>query len=230
MSINGSVIKISLVGGCLLLSFFYQNCSKPYINSADQASQSQANLIEQKAMVVLTTRCSSCHNADYKSGGVDVLNINEMLASGVTIPGEPSLSPIFSAIQSGRMPPSKFLSQSEIQAVYDWIADGSKTAAPVTIPNVDPGLGVLLPTFASINKNILQPKCLGCHNSNSTNGVNFSTYLLTLTTVQKTLPLSSGLYTSVATRNTMPKGNSRSLTAAENKAIFDWITAGALNN
>lgn len=227
-TIKSAIKVVGFVGGCLLLIISHQNCSRNYVSSNDQFSLSKAELLERKAMVVLTTRCSSCHNADIKSGGIDTLNINEMLALGAVVPGEPSLSPLFTAVQSGRMPPAKFLSQNELEDLYNWIADGSRTTVPDPIINPPPT--ELLPTFASINRNILQAKCLGCHNSNSTNGVNFGSYMSTMNTVQRTLPLSSGLYTSVAVRRTMPKGSGASLSDAENKAIFDWISAGALNN
>lgn len=232
-TIKKSTLKaISLAVFSFMLAFFYQNCSKPGLNTSTmgQASLTQQDLKEQQAMLVLTTQCSSCHNTEIKSGGIDILNINEMLALGVIVPGEPSLSLIFTEIQGGRMPPSKSLAQTDVDAIYNWILDSAqpKASIPLPTPNLNP-----LPLeakYASIFKNILQPKCLGCHNSGSSNGVSFSSYTATLNTVQKTLPLSSSLYTSVATRKSMPKGNPGSLSLAETKAISDWITAGALNN
>ena len=152
-----------------------------------------------------------------------------MLAKGVIIPNEPLLSVLFTEIQAGRMPPSKALGSTEIQAISDWIALGFSTAPVVGTlpPNTAIPLG---PTFTSINENILKTKCLGCHNAtNLSGGSSFATYTSTMNTVQRTLPLSSSLYTSVAVRLTMPKG-SAALNGAETKAIFDWITAGALNN
>lgn len=212
-----------------ILTLTFQNCSKPGLSSGGLSSLTEQDIKIQKAMMVLTTQCSSCHNSEIRSGGIDVLNMNEMLALGVVVPGEPSLSLIFTEIQTGVMPPSKALAQADVDAVYNWILDSAKPAGSIALP---PAAGPipLEGKYASIFKNILQPKCLGCHNAGSQNGVSFATYTATMNTVQKTLPLSSGLYTSVAIRRTMPKGSPGSLSAAETKAINDWITAGALNN
>ncbi|MBC7464796.1 MAG: hypothetical protein H7256_02290 [Bdellovibrio sp.] len=227
---KSTVKSIGLAVGSLVLIFAYQNCAKPYVSGSGSATGlSQQDIVQQKAMQVLTTRCSSCHSSSLKSGGVDVLDINEMLALGIIIPGEPSLSLIFTEIQGGTMPPSKSLAQADIDAVYNWIADGFKDGSNVT-PITPTTPTTLEAKYASIYTKILQPKCLGCHNSNSSNGVSFASYTSTMNTVQKTLPLSSALYTSVATRKTMPQGSPGSLSAAETKAISDWITAGALNN
>jgi mono/diheme cytochrome c family protein len=229
---RSKVKSIGVVMGSLVLILAYQNCAKPFVNgSGSMVGLSEQDIIEEKAMKVLVSKCSSCHSSTVKSGGVDVMDINEMLALGVIIPGEPSLSLVFTQIQGGAMPPSSALAQADIEAVYNWIADGFKggtTVTPITPPT--PTVPVALEAkYASIYTKILEPKCLGCHNANSRNGVNFATYTGTMNTVQRTLPLSSSLYTSVATRKTMPK-SSGFLTTAENKAIFDWITAGALNN
>lgn len=227
---KSTVKSIGLIACSFILVVSYQNCAKPYVANGFSTGLSQQDLAQQKAMQVLTTKCSSCHNADLKSGGIDVLDINNMLALGVVIPGEPSLSLVFTQIQGGTMPPSKALAQADVDAIYSWIADGFKDTTPNPTPLPNPTPTVLEPKYASIYAKILQPKCLGCHNSGSSNGVSFSSYNATLNTVQKTLPLSSALYTSVATRKTMPKGSPGSLSADETKAISDWITAGALNN
>lgn len=212
-----------------VLTLTFQNCSKPGLSSSGLSSLTEQDFKIQKAMTVLTTQCSSCHNSEMRSGGIDVLNMNEMLALGVVVPGEPSLSLIFTEIQTGAMPPSKSLAQADVDAVYNWILDSSKPTGAIALP-VMAGPIPLEGKYMSIFKNILQPKCLGCHNAGSQNGVSFATYTSTMNTVQKTLPLSSGLYTSVATRRTMPKGSPGSLSDAETKAINDWISAGALNN
>ncbi len=218
-----------LVAGLISLSF-YQNCAKPISQSSVLASNlSELNIAEQKALLLLTTKCSTCHNQANPSGGIDVLSIDLLLASGAIIPTEPGLSPLFQAISSGSMPPSGALAQQDILAISDWISKMQKDM-PVNLP---PGGGpiALGPTYASIYENIIKRSCLGCHNStNQAGGVSFSTYNSTMNTVQKTLPMNSGLYLSVAVTNTMPKGAGGSLGTAEKKAIFDWISAGAANN
>lgn len=233
VKLNKKIKLALLIGSSLVTLIFYQNCSKASSDKT-QSSSSATTTAEQEitnseAMMVLTTRCASCHDSATKAGGVDVLNINEMLATGVVIPNEPSLSVLFAEIQNGRMPPASALSQSEMTAVFNWIQEGFKTPPNVIAPP-PPATIPLAANFNSINTNILKTKCLGCHNAaNTQGGVSFSTYVSTMNTVQKTLPMGSSLYTSVAVRMTMPKGGAL-LSAAETKVIFDWITAGAANN
>lgn len=223
--------KVFLLGSSFLILFAYQNCSpsKQQASSSTSSSSAQLDASISKAMAVLTTKCSSCHDSVIKAGGVDVLNINELLARGVVVPNEPSLSLLFTQIQGGQMPPGKALALSDIQAISDWIQTGF-TAGTTVIPLPPPVSVPLAANFNSININILKPRCLGCHNSNnSSGGISFSTYIATMNVVVKTSPATSSLYTSTAVRNTMPKGGAL-LNAAETKVISDWILAGAANN
>lgn len=230
-----SVIKTKMKFGLglaasFLLLFSYQNCAKPVSQSSYVVSGlTELDIAESKAMQVLTTRCSSCHSVDVPSGGVDVLSVDSLLASGAVIPTEPGLSPLFQAVSGGSMPPSKPLAQDEIMAISDWITKMQKDTGVTLPPGSQPiPLG---PTYASIYQNVLRVSCLGCHNStNARGGVSFSTYAATMNTVQRTLPNNSSLYTSIAVRNTMPQGAGGSLSAEQKRAIFDWITAGANNN
>lgn len=228
IKVKFKIITTLIFGGILLIA--YQNCSGG--KKGDDGAQdfsSEQTVVSNRALTILATKCSSCHDSTIKAGGVDVLNLDEMLARGVVVPNEPLLSLIFTKVQSGQMPPSSPLSIAEIQAISDWIQLGFSTAPVIgTLPGgtVIP----LAPTYASINANILSKRCLGCHNAgNPSGGTSFSTYTSTMNTVQRTLPLQSSLYTSTAVRMTMPKTGG-ALNAAETKAIFDWITAGAANN
>lgn len=218
---------ITMIFGLIVL-IAYQNCSggKKGDAGSSQDFASEQDIVSNKALTILATKCSSCHDSTIKAGGVDVLNLDEMLATGVVVPNEPLLSQLFTRVQSGQMPPNKPLSIAEIQTISDWIQLGF-TIAPV-IRTLPPDTAIPLgPTFASINANILSKRCLGCHNvGNPSGGVSFSTYASAMNTVQRTLPLQSTMYTSVAVRMTMPKSGG-GLNAAETKAIFDWITSGA---
>ena len=232
-------LKFVLLLNCsFVLVLFYQNCSPMSTgntgsgsgSSTSSSTASDTDINTQKAMTILTTKCSSCHDNTMKSGGVDVLNISELLSSGVVVPNEPSLSLLFTQVQSGQMPPGKSLSQAEIQSLFNWIQSGvSATTTPVVTPPVTtpPALAA---TFSSIKTNILTPKCIGCHSSSSASGgISFSTYASTMNTVVATNPNSSGLYTSTATRKSMPKSGTL-LTAAQTAIISQWIMAGAPNN
>lgn len=89
----------------------------------------------------------------------------------------------------------------------------------------------IMPTFASINTNILSTKCVSCHSTNNkSGGYSYSTYADTLRSVTAGNPGASRLYTSTSGNNpSMPTGSIK-LTNAETDAISTWITNGAQNN
>jgi uncharacterized membrane protein len=230
-------LKFILLLNCsFILVLFYQNCSPMATgntgsgsgSSSSSSTSSGSDIDTQKAMTILTTKCSSCHDSATKSGGVDVLNINELLARGVVVPNEPSLSVLFTQVQQGQMPPGKSLSQAEIQSLYNWIQSGLNTT-PVSPPPVTPPT-TLTATFSSIKANILNTRCLSCHSSsNAAKGISFSTYASTMNTVVATDPSKSVLYTFTAIKKTMPPSGGL-LTAAQTAVISQWIAAGAPNN
>ncbi len=87
----------------------------------------------------------------------------------------------------------------------------------------------LTSTFASINSNILAPKCVSCHSTNNkAGGFSYSNYTDTKASVGAT-PAASRLYTSVTGGQSMPTGSLK-LTTTETNSISTWITNGALNN
>lgn len=82
------------------------------------------------------------------------------------------------------------------------------------------------PTYASINSNILVPKCLSCHSTaNPLGGKSYSTYAETI--ASGTASLLSSVSGGAAAR--MPIGSLK-LTPAEVTSISDWINAGSPNN
>jgi hypothetical protein len=107
----------------------------------------------------------------------------------------------------------------------------------VGFDNIQPGgtLVTLMPTYSSISKLILQPKCVGCHKAGSAaGGADLSSYATVATQLTPGNPATSLLYMSVTATsaqvpNLMPKGGAP-LSAAEKNAISTWITNGALNN
>jgi hypothetical protein len=85
-------------------------------------------------------------------------------------------------------------------------------------------------TFSYINTNILQPKCVSCHNQNNQAGnVNLSSYSSVLNQVKVNSAATSPLYISVAPGGNMPQGGSP-LSAGLVQDISDWINSGAKNN
>jgi mono/diheme cytochrome c family protein len=88
----------------------------------------------------------------------------------------------------------------------------------------------LTSTFSSISASILIPRCVSCHGaSNAQGGIRNDSYDQTMATVTAGSPSASALYTSVATRLTMPTTGNK-LSTTETGVISTWITNGAQNN
>jgi fibronectin type 3 domain-containing protein len=82
------------------------------------------------------------------------------------------------------------------------------------------------PTFAEIQANILQPKCVTCHSSGSFIFTSYAS-LTASGVVVASQPLSSPLYLQVAA-GLMPQ-NGPPLSSTDTQAIYNWIAAGALS-
>lgn len=92
-------------------------------------------------------------------------------------------------------------------------------------------VGAAAATFTSIKANILNTKCLSCHQNTATGagGVSFANYTDTRANVVPSSAATSLLHQSIV-GGSMPPVGSAQLTAAEKLAIMDWISNGALNN
>ena len=233
-------VGLLLILGAILLN--YQNCA--YVgapgtdpnqiihSSSSQDPNADAALrsasLEKDAMAILNARCASCHNSSNPKGDIGfITDINSLKYYRFIVPGEPQLSPLYEVIAKGEMPPSGPLAQAQVQIIYDWIFEGMLTDQAGVTPPVGV-TGVLEAKFQSIFVNIIQPKCLGCHNNASANGLDLSNYTKVMTTIAPNDPLRSAFYDSVI-KGRMPKGRAM-LSASELTAVRDWITNGALNN
>ncbi len=98
----------------------------------------------------------------------------------------------------------------------------------VNAASVKPTVVDATATFTKVNTNILQSKCVSCHNAgNASGGVDLSTYAkVALTTVPYDFA-SSSLYTSVLAN--MPLGGT-ALSTTDKDLIKNWIINGAPNN
>lgn len=86
-------------------------------------------------------------------------------------------------------------------------------------------------TYASLNANLFQPKCVGCHSgANGSGGYGFDTFANLSKAVNTASPAMSVVYTSTTqTSNRMPLGGTP-LTAMEQLQLLTWIQQGAKNN
>jgi hypothetical protein len=85
-------------------------------------------------------------------------------------------------------------------------------------------------TFASIQKNVLGPKCVGCHSeAKPSMGVDLSSYDAITSSPFSLIvpgnPQASAVYRAISA-GTMPKNNPK-LPDPHVKAIYNWIMAGA---
>jgi mono/diheme cytochrome c family protein len=230
-------IRLSLIAAISLVTVLaYQNCSnsmKPLdLDSTGAAATSSGPLsvsqMETQAVSVLTNNCASCHSSPANDGMISyITDVNALKYFRVVIPGEPTVSPMYTVLtqDSDHM---TLLSQQQMDLIFGWIQTGMSTAAPVAPPNIV----ALGPTYQGVMRNIIAPRCLNCHGANS-GRQDFSTYarLMASGVVKAGDPNGSLIMNSIGptpNRRMPPSGNQ--LTAVEQKAVSDWIAAGALDN
>ena len=91
-----------------------------------------------------------------------------------------------------------------------------------------PGRDTPVASYDWLNRNVFQQKCMSCHSSGlASAGISFSTYnsIMNSGLVIPNDPAASPLYLSTRS-GTMPKF-AAALSNGEEKAIYDWIAAGA---
>ncbi len=199
------------------------NVSNGSYQIVDQALNSQA-------MTLIQSKCNSCHSSTsigyggYKSSE----SLDLMIRDVMIIPGNSASSRVYIRSIDNTMPPGAPLTAAEKDTIKRWI---DTAIQPVKgVPSPTPTSVMLMPTFASIQKNILTPKCVFCHGPTiARSGVRYDTYQATLRTVRAGSPNQSSLYTDCA-RGSMPPNPTPKLNTAELKALSDWIIGGALNN
>lgn len=228
-----------LLSGCSQGPFGMSWDSTSGASSADIAGGTSIlnNPNQAAALALIQTNCTSCHTAT--SGPVNVYavtDVNHLLSSGLVTAGTPSSSPLFQAISSGAMPPAGALTAAQQAVIYDWISGqgasttggSGGTAPPTTTTTLPPEM--ITATFASINANVIKPKCVGCHSAaNASGGYAFDTFAGVAKAVVVGKPQSSKLF-STTNGGIMPPQPNTILTSAEEQAISAWITAGAANN
>ncbi len=188
--------------------------------------------LNSQATGILSSRCLGCHGASGSGGVSNITDVNHLIDAGLITPGNASQGRIIGSIIGGTMPPGGNFPTTELTTLQNWInsmawvpeGSGGGIQSPPPV--------VLEAKFSNIHTNILTPKCIPCHRAGGTEpGINYETFTLTRQTGKVTpgLPLSSAMYTE-CTSGKMPEAPYSALTTEELKVIYDWITAGALNN
>lgn len=84
---------------------------------------------DQQIAPLLASRCVSCHNANEKKGGLNLLDEETARGGGQSgsaiTAGKPNASLLWERIAADEMPPKQPLSADEKESVRRWIADGA---------------------------------------------------------------------------------------------------------
>lgn len=225
-------LKLFLLGsGTFFTLIAYQNCSNSMAPlDLDSVNASSVSAIEGQALTVLQNNCSGCHSPQYPYGDIDyITDVNSLKYYRVVIPGEPTVSPLYTVLTQNPEHMT-LLRQDQMDLIFNWIQTGMVAATPGVAPVVIP----LGPTYASIARNILGPRCLSCHSgANPPRGtLDYSSYAKLMASGVVSTANPAGSLIVIATGPTPKAGlsmprNGIALSAAEQKAILDWIAAGA---
>jgi uncharacterized membrane protein len=167
---------------------------------------------------------SGCHDAITHADGVNLTSyttIMQYVNSGNAAGSK--LYQVLLKTGNDRMPPppNAGFTSAQIALVQKWINQGAKNNACTDCDTTDF-------TYSTAVKNIMQNKCVGCHNPSSLGGgIDLSTYATV-----KAQATNGKLYGSVnwiAGFSAMPK-SSLKMPDCEIKQIKKWIDSGAPNN
>lgn len=197
-------------------------------NSSSSVNLSDPAAVQNQALMILANNCTSCHTATSGPLGVfNLLDVNHLITSGLVVAGNPNGSTLLQSIEANRMPPTAPLSNADKIVLRTWIQGGAQApSTPIATPTPIP----LGPTYTSLAANVLTPKCVGCHSTNNkTAGYAFDTFANVSKSVKARNAAGSLLYT-ITQSGSMPPRPNPTLTSDEQRALSDWIQAGALNN
>lgn len=136
------------------------------------------------------------------------------------MPGEPEQSSLYQYVADGRMPQGgPELDTAQLEIIRDYINSLVDVPTPVPTPTPTPTPVPVpssgSPSFATISRDILVPKCSACHSWTRNEAKLISLYVV------KGKPQSSRLWESVNS-NSMPR-NAKPLSGAEVEEIADYI-------
>ncbi len=74
---------------------------------------------------ILEKRCASCHRAGASSAHFAFTSRDELINGKIIVPGQPEKSPLYTSIETGKMPPGGKLSPDETALIRRWIEQGA---------------------------------------------------------------------------------------------------------
>lgn len=246
VSIQFRALKVLALS--ILAFSFLVGCGRPsrmMDESALALSSASVPDFETLNKTIFTPKCIACHAAFATYEG--------LMSSGVVLNKNPEQSQLYLKVASGQMPKGgPTLSEASVKAIYNWISAGSpQTVAGGGVPvpgTTDPGTsapgtpgapgtppapapGEISPTFAWIQANVFNSRCVICHRGTSAPaGLDLSSYQLISSSgrVLPGNPAGSVLFQRI-NNNTMPPGGP-ALSDEVKQAIATWIQNGAKND
>jgi hypothetical protein len=115
------------------------------------ADELERDVLATSALGLLTHHCGRCHGGSERAGGVGAIDdIETLLSTGLIVPGNAAVSPLFDSIRSGRMPPAGMLSRPRVGE--QWLLEGfieslrsdPKTCEAPRFPSVDDAYAAML--------------------------------------------------------------------------------------
>lgn len=184
----------------------------------------QARELKGSARDLFAQKCVSCHLPSKSKQKFPIsFKVSDLVESGRIKPGDPYSSPLFKVIDSGEMPPKKFLSNPEIRLVKNYII-GLKRKRKKPLPQRT-FLGDIYPLF--------QKRCFSCHNRRYPGYESLPQFETHKGAVQWALAIKDSVY-----QRRMPpfinrddgscakKKGSRYLSLEEMEVVSDWIDQG----
>ena len=180
---------------------------------------------------ILKPKCASCHSGTNASDRIDVSTYEAIISSNIIVPGKSGESKLYTSVLTGRMPRGRDkLSSAEVKLIEEWIDAG----AGETDPQVAPPSPTPKPTYEWISKNIIESRCVLCHNTLKPRGkVDLSSYeALIASTGKEKRPIVPGqaeksTFFLELLEQKMPP-DIKKLTNEETAALRLWIEQGAV--
>lgn len=185
---------------------------------------------------LLLSSCATtgCHDAATAKEGIRLTSYGAIISSEeALVPFNPNKSKIYKVLSEDgddRMPPSPNapLTTEQIEQIRTWIADGAlNNSCPDATCDTTSAISFSSTIFPAINKS-----CVGCHNSNTTNGgINLSNYV-TISDVASTMVDGQSLLLGVVKKQSgfIPMPPSGKLNECSIRQLELWIEQGQQNN
>lgn len=237
---NQQKLKAGLsIAALTVVMLMFNNCGRPSKLPGEEgsfASSSGGVGFDVLSSKIFQPKCMACH--------VQFAGYNELMSSGFITAKNPEASKLYQMVAGGQMPKNGTpLSEAEVKAIYDWISNGSPEsvagapASPgspsVPAPGGTPAApsGAISPTFAWIQANVLNTRCVICHRGASAPaGYDLSSYDAVMSGGRVMVGNSaSSIFFQRINNDSMPPGGP-ALSSEVKQAIAQWIANGAKND